>query len=132
MAQQISGKSVQRAPIKPRRQFLPEASAAAQATGEILRDRFGAQPWIDQVMAAVQNAVQLGIENLSGTSISVNSHPGDSYRFGARSAEELKASAHLVPGVNQAELPPPEESAVTVPRATPRPTPPKAPAGWIL
>jgi hypothetical protein len=91
--------------------------------------RYGAQAWIDQVMAAVQNAVQNGIENLSGTSISSNSHPQDPYRFGARSAEELKATAHLVPKVNLADLPPPEEPAVVTPAAKPKPPSPK---GWIL
>lgn len=129
MAQPISGRSVQRASTKPRRQFLPEATAAAQATGDILMQRYGAQAWIDQVMDAIRNAVQNGIENLSGTSISSNSHPQDPYRFGARSAEELKATAHLVSKVNLADLPPPEEPAGVPPAAKPKSPSPK---GWIL
>lgn len=43
----------------------------------------------------MQNAVQNGIENLSGTSISMNAHPDDGYRFGARTKDELLQSQQL-------------------------------------
>lgn len=86
----------------------------------------------------MQNAVQNGIENLSGSSVSSNGHPQDPYRFRARTREELLASQALVPGVNPAELPPDEpEPGVSTPRrvVVPKPPPsakPKAPQGWIL
>jgi hypothetical protein len=86
----------------------------------------------------VQNAVQNGIENLSGSSVSSNSHPQDPYRFRARTRDELLASQALVPGTNPAELPPDDEpTGVAAPRrviaATPPPkAQPKAPQGWIL
>ena len=86
----------------------------------------------------MQNAVQNGIENLSGSSVSTNSHPQDPYRFRARTRDELLASQNLVPAANAAELPPEDEpSGVAAPRrviaATPPPkAQPKAPQGWIL
>jgi len=46
-------------------------------------------------MEAIQNAVQNGIEQLSGTQVGHNAQPGDSYRFGPRTREELLESAHL-------------------------------------
>lgn len=113
--------------------------------------RFGAAPWIDQVAFAVQNAVQNGIENLSGSSVSVNAHPDDGYRFRARTKEELIASQELVansggvaagrkamdPAANQLGAPPVDENGNLIaktPGRVPVPTPPKAqaPKGWIL
>lgn len=52
-------------------------------------------PWIEQVMDAVKNAVQNGIENLSGSSISMNAHPEDGYKFRARTKDELIQSQQL-------------------------------------
>jgi len=46
-------------------------------------------------MDAVQNAVQNGIEQLSGSTVSTNGHPGDPYRFQPRTREELLQSQHL-------------------------------------
>jgi hypothetical protein len=46
-------------------------------------------------MDGVKNAVQNGIDNLSGTSIGYNAHPDDGYRFRARTKEELMGSEHL-------------------------------------
>ncbi len=134
MAQQIGGKQqLTRAPTRARRQFLPEATASAEAAGQILTDRFGPQPWIDQVKSAVLNAVQNGIEILSRPAVSVNANPNDPYRFAARSAQELKESAHLVPGASAAELPPAEDEAPVPPPAKPRTTPPKARSSeWLL
>lgn len=150
MAQQIGGRIVQPAPPKPRRQFLPEATAAAQATGEILGSRFGPQPWIEQVMFAVQNAVQNGIENLSGTSISSNAHPEDGYRYRARTKDELLQSAHLVanardvargdrahdPAVKFLGAPEMAEDGTFLPteRTAPASSPPapQKPKGWLL
>lgn len=113
--------------------------------------RFGAAGWIEQVCEGVRNAVQNGIENLSGTSISSNSHPEDGYRFRARTAEEIKESKGLVAPVGgvhmpkppvQADtgewVPPPEDieaaagvrpSKIIIPTQA---TPPKVPKGWIL
>lgn len=149
MAKQIGQRSgVPKPPPKRRREFLQEARAAAEATGEILTERFGQQEWIEQVVFAVLNAVQNGIENLSGTSISSNAHPEDGYKFGARTAEELKQSQQLVapaggalmpkPPVeaNNGEwVPPPEDieaaagSRIIIPG---QPTPPPKAKGWLL
>lgn len=60
--------------------------------------RFGSQQWILQVMDAVQNAVQNGIEQLSGSHVSSNEMSltdGAQYRFMARSREQLLESQHL-------------------------------------
>jgi hypothetical protein len=76
---------------------LAEATAAAEATREILSKRYKDAPWVFQVVDAVKNAVQNGIELLSNTSISGNSQSGDSYRFEARTRDELMATQHLVP-----------------------------------
>lgn len=142
MAQQIGGgKFLKRAGPRPPRQFLAEATAAAQAAGEILSRRYGQQPWIEQVCTAVQNAVQNGIENLSGTSISSNSHKDDGYRFAARRKEELIASQKLVaPGPQDAELPEtsPEyvqaqRPRIIIPGAPPPKAQPAKPASqWLL
>lgn len=96
MAQQAGrGQPRPRNSVRRTRKFLAEATAAAEATGDILVRRFGSQQWILQVMEAVQNAVQNGIENLSATQVGANSHPGDEYRFRARTREELIESAQL-------------------------------------
>lgn len=85
-------------------------------------------------MVGVQNAVQNGIENLSGSSISSNSHPEDGYRYRARTAEELKQSANLVPQVRKEDLPPddPETHEALHQQQRPAPPSPKAPAGWLI
>lgn len=77
----------------------------------------------------------------------MNAHPSDPYRFRARTAEEIKQSEHLVPGMNPADLPPPDDSVLVVPPKTtihlgtmqvpaePRLPPPsaqKAADGWLL
>jgi hypothetical protein len=108
----------------------------------------------------VQNAVQNGIENLSGSSISANGHPQDPYRFRARTKEELLQSQGLAASARDvgrqdrpqdtaaAQLgaqeweddgsimsPPPgyvPPGAVAVPPRVVAPTPPKAPQGWVL
>jgi hypothetical protein len=74
--------------------------------------------------------VQNGIENLSGTSISSNSHPEDGYRFRARTAEEIKATAHLVPQVRIEDLPQDEGAGIIVPPTARAEA--KSPKGWIL
>lgn len=93
-------------------------------------------------MSAVQNAVQNGIENLSGTSISTNSHPGDGYRFQARTKDELLQSQGIVPAVRIEDLPPDDNGRIEIPPGVtvelPHrivvPNPPKAkkPEGWVL
>lgn len=83
----------------------------------------------------MRHAVQNGIENLSGTNVSMNAHPEDGYRFRARTAEELKQSEHLVPRVNPADLPPPEENNAIVVQPGQRLELPKIvlpPKGWLL
>jgi len=131
-----------RAPAKPRRQFLPEATAAADATGQILERRFGYQPWIEQVMEAVKHAVQNGVEQLSGSSITSNAHPDDGYRFRARTKEELLQSQQLAANNGnvragraaldpaQAELGAPGWEDDEQPSLAPAPSP-KA-EGWFL
>jgi hypothetical protein len=128
MAEQIGGRQqIARKSVKPRREFLPEATAAAEATGEILTHRFGDQPWIFQIKDAIKNAVQNGIENLSGSVVTQNGAPGGSYQYPARSREELLATQHLVAdartlGKNEES----QDPAVATP-------PPKAdPEGWLL
>jgi hypothetical protein len=85
----------------------------------------------------VRNAVQNGIENLSGTNVSVNANPQDSYRFRARTAEELKATQHLVPVVRREDLPL-DDDATHTEIARQREwvrdivSSPQAPKGWIL
>lgn len=80
----------------------------------------------------MQNAVQLSIEQLSGSSVNMNAHPSDPYRFPPRTAQELKESAHLVPGASAADLPPPDDGPEP-PRVEPRLPPPKAQGGgWLL
>lgn len=84
-------------------------------------------------MDAIRNAVQIGIEQLSRPAVAMNSHPGDGYAFQARTAAELKESAHLVPKVNPALLPPPEDEPAAPPRPAPaRPSPKAAGGGWLL
>lgn len=148
MAKQIGERpAVTRNTAKPRRQFFPEASAAAAATGEILVAKYGQAEWIEQVVFAVQNAVQNGIEQLSRTSISYNAHPGDEYRFDARTKDQLIQSKDLAAnsgGVKagrkvldpaKTELGAPEwsdedQTKIIVP-ASELPPPPKA-KGWLL
>ena len=97
MAEQIgNGQQITRNTAKPRRRFLPEATAAAEATGHILIEAYGDKPWIFQIKEAIKNAVQNGIENLSGTNVTQNAHPGGNYQYPARSREELLATQHLV------------------------------------
>lgn len=92
----MASAKIRNAPTR-QRQFLAEATAAAEATREILSKRYQNAPWVFQVVDAVKNAVQNGIELLSNTSISGNSQSGDSYRFEARTREELLSTQHLVP-----------------------------------
>lgn len=86
-------------------------------------------PWIEQVCEGIKNAVQNGIENLSGTSIAVNAHPEDGYRFPARTADELKATSHLVPATVKIDDLPPDDDQTHVDLAK---APPTTPKGWIL
>lgn len=72
-------------------------------------------------MDAVRNAVQNGIEQLSGQAVATNSHPGDPYRFKPRNREELLASqaeAHMAGAADPVEQPPAP--------------PPPAKKGWTL
>jgi hypothetical protein len=117
-----------------------------------LTQRFGSQPWIDQVVAAVKNAVQNGIENLSGTAVSSNSHPGDGYRFQARTKDELLQSQQLAasarevgrkdrpmdPAAQQLQSIPVDDNGVIIipgagrPHTVPSSPKAKQPEGWIL
>jgi hypothetical protein len=98
-------------------------------------------------MFGVQNAVQNGIENLSGSSVNVNGQPGDEYRFRARTKEELLASQQLAagkgsvhagkrvldPAVTELNAQPWEDEDQTKIVVTDRVPPPKAPPKtWIL
>lgn len=62
--------------------------------GRILVEKYGQYPWILQIMEAVQGAVQLGIEQLSGSmGPAANSQPGDiqaqGYNMPARTREDV-------------------------------------------
>jgi len=100
-------------------------------------------------VTAVRHAVQNGIEQLSGTSITSNSHPDDGYRFEARTKEQLIESKHLAAnqgGVKagrrvldpaKTELGAPEwsdedQTKIIVPATELPPLPPKAKGGWLL
>lgn len=128
MAEQIGGRQqIARKTVKARREYLHEATAAAEATGAILTNRFGDQPWIFQIKEAIKNAVQNGIENLSGSTVTMNGAPGGSYQYPARSREELLATQHLVADARTVGK---TEEAQDPTVATP---PPKAePEGWLL
>lgn len=132
MAQPIQRPKITQPAARPKRQFLPEATAVGEAARQILTKRFGGvtQPWIEQVVFAVQSAVQNGIENLSGSSVATNNKPSDAYRFPARNAEELKATAHLVPQVKIEDLPVVDEYSPTIVLPQSKPQPPIK--GWIL
>jgi hypothetical protein len=117
-----------------------------------LTQRFGAQSWIDQVVTAVKNAVQNGIKNLSGTAVSSNSHPGDGYRFQARTKDELLQSQQLAASAREVgrkdrpmdpaaeklqSIPVDDNGVIIIPGAGRQhtvPSSPKAkqPEGWIL
>ncbi len=86
------------APVRSKRQYLPAATTSANSVGVILVQEFGQQPWILQAMAAVQEAVQNCIQNLSGTVAPVMNAdalvPGaGGYAMPARTREELQASS---------------------------------------
>ena len=148
MAQQIGQRSRLTHPTtKPRRQFLQEATAVAEVAREILTNRFGQAPWIEQVCDGVRNAVQNGIENLSRTSLSSNAHPEDGYKFRARTREELLASQKLAansggvragkptldPAATELNAPAWEDedqTKIIVPGQAPPPS--AKPKGWIL
>lgn len=96
----------------------------------------------------MKNAVQNGIENLSGTSISSNAHPEDGYRYRARTKEELLQSQELAANngnvragklivdpakevLNAPEWSDEDQTKIIVPGAT-TPTPPPQAKGWLL
>ena len=64
--------------------------------GAILSERFAGQPWLHQTQSAVKEVVQKCYEQLGGTVVESNSQPGGSYKFAARSKDELLASQHEV------------------------------------
>ena len=81
---------------KPKRQYLPESVAAANAVAVILVEKYGQQPWILQCMTAIQEAVQNSVEMLSGSPPVGNGlglGQGGQYQFAARTAAELQATA---------------------------------------
>lgn len=75
---------------------MATATAAADAAGRVLIEQYGAQPWIMQIMTAVETAVDNGILNLSGGAGPMTNAQslaaGGQYQFPARTAEELRAS----------------------------------------
>lgn len=93
--------------------------------------------------------MQNGIENLSGTNVSMNAHPDDGYKFRARTKEELIASQQIAASSGSAqagrtadpartELNAPEWEDEDRPKiiiTDAAPPPPKGkqqPKGWIL
>lgn len=83
-------------------------------------------------MAAVQNAVQNGIENLSGTSIAMNAHPDDGYRYRARTREELLASQALVANAGTVSAGREAQDPAAAFESSSPPSPPPKQQGWIL
>lgn len=86
-------------PARPKRQYLPESTAAANAVAVILVERYGQQAWILQCMNAIREAVQNSIEMLSGQAPQANGlslAQGGQYQFAARTREELQATQQLV------------------------------------
>lgn len=98
MAQQI-GQRGARTPVRPKRQYLPEAVTASEAVGEILSQRFAGEHWLFQCQEAVKEAVQRCYEQLRSGGVTQNEVPDGRYRFQARTARELKESANEVPPV---------------------------------
>lgn len=81
------------APARAKRQYLPEATAAANAVAVILVERYGQAQWILQCMNAIREAVQNSIEMLSGQAPQANAlalGQGGQYAFKARTAQELQ------------------------------------------
>lgn len=139
MAEQIGGRSpVRRQTAPARKRFLAEAAATERFVRELLTSSFAGAPWIEQIAFAAGSAVQMGIENFGGSTLSHNAAPGDPYRHQARSREELLATEHLAAdsrsvGAREA----PREAVAPVSRAagpqTQAPSPPKASGdAWTL
>ena len=86
-----AGQPRSRRPVEERRQrHLPEADAAADEVGRILLRHYGEQEWIFQIMDAVRVAVTNGVARFTQAQLpEVNEMPGGSYRFAARTREEL-------------------------------------------
>lgn len=85
-------------PVRAKRKYLPESTAAANAVAVILVERYGQAQWILQCMNAIQEAVQNSIEMLSGQAPQANAQPlaqGGRYAFAARTAQELQATQKL-------------------------------------
>lgn len=98
-------------------------------------------------MEGVKNAVQNGIENLSGSSVSSNAHPEDGYRYRARTRDELiqsqqlAANSGVVKAGQQTRDPAveklgagrwTEDGRLILPEANVPATPPPKQEGWIL
>ncbi len=78
----------------PRQQHLPEATAAANAAGRVLVEKYGEAPWILQAMEVVRGGIENCIRQLSGTAVPHNNasfNEGARYVHPARSADEIKA-----------------------------------------
>lgn len=100
MAQIVNGGGPrQRRADIPKPRYLREATAAAEAAGEILVRSFGQQQWILQVMEAVQRAVDIGVKQLGQqpavASNEMSIQNGTGYRFNARTREELIQSRQI-------------------------------------
>ncbi len=94
MAQYRIGRS--RRTNVPKPVYLEESTAAARAVGQILVKKHGQQPWIVQVMEAVQIAVNRGVGQLGNTQPPPANGQvlgqGGEYAFPARTAEELQTT----------------------------------------
>ena len=87
------------APTRGPKQYLPEATAAANAVAVILVEKYGQQPWILQCMTGIQECVQNSVQMLSGAAPVGNAMglgQGGQYSHPARTREELQATQHLV------------------------------------
>ncbi len=93
------GQPANQPPARAAKQYLPEAVAAANAVAVILVEKYGQQPWILQCMTGIQECVQNSVQMLSGAAPQANAlglAQGGQYTQPARTAEELKATQHLV------------------------------------
>ncbi len=106
MAEFYIGRRSRRTKI-PKPVYLAEARAAANAAGQILVAQYGEHPWILQIMEAVQQAVDRGVKQLSGSQApTANAMPGDiqsqGYVMPARTAEDVSPNFIAAPSDNPA------------------------------
>ena len=94
------------------KQYLPEATAAANAVAVILVEKYGQQAWILQCMTGIQECVQNSVHMLSGSAPIQNQMPirqGGRYTQPARTAQELQATMALAADSGQVSRAAPQQ-----------------------